>query len=138
MYSSRVRSLVDAVYDWSRFNSLPRGYEWIGAELTRDPGVAGEIVRVALQYANVSTLRRLGKLLELEGVAEPLLPQTGAKAHAVFRPDISGRRLCRSGARWIGDGGFSSTMSREPHYHEDVDLFREALSYTQSESIWIF
>ena len=25
VYSSRVRSLVDAVYDWSRFNSLPRG-----------------------------------------------------------------------------------------------------------------
>ena len=29
VYSSRVRSLVDAVYDWSRFNSLPRGYDWI-------------------------------------------------------------------------------------------------------------
>ncbi len=27
LYSSRVRTLVDAVYDWSRFNSLPRGYE---------------------------------------------------------------------------------------------------------------
>ncbi|MCX7428980.1 MAG: hypothetical protein NTW96_25560 [Planctomycetia bacterium] len=26
-------------------------------------------------------------------------------------------------------------MSREPHhYHEDVDLFREALSFTQSET----
>jgi predicted transcriptional regulator of viral defense system len=79
VYSSRVRSLVDAVYDWSRFNSLPRGYDWIRAELTRDPGVAGEIVRVALQYANVSTLRRLGKLLELEGVTEPLLRKLARK-----------------------------------------------------------
>ena len=25
IYSSRARSLVDAVYDWSRFNSLPLG-----------------------------------------------------------------------------------------------------------------
>ena len=33
LYSSRVRTLVDAVYDWSRFNSLPRGYEWIGARV---------------------------------------------------------------------------------------------------------
>ena len=24
VYSSRVRTLLDAVYDWSRFNSLPR------------------------------------------------------------------------------------------------------------------
>ena len=33
IYSSRVRSLVDAVYDWSRFDSLPRGYDWIRKEL---------------------------------------------------------------------------------------------------------
>ena len=73
VYSSRVRSLVDAVYDWSRFNSLPRGYAWIRAELTSDPALAAGIVRVALRYGNVSTLRRLGKLLEWEGVGEPLL-----------------------------------------------------------------
>ena len=79
VYSSRVRSLVDAVYDWSRFNSLPRGYDWIRADLARDPGIAEEIVRVALRYANVSTLRRLGKLLELEGVAEPLLRKLARK-----------------------------------------------------------
>ncbi len=73
VYSSRIRSLVDAVYDWSRFDSLPRGYDWIRAELAREPKAASEIVRVALRYGNVSTLRRLGKLLELEGVAESLL-----------------------------------------------------------------
>ena len=27
IYSSRVRTLVDAVYDWTRFNSLPRAYQ---------------------------------------------------------------------------------------------------------------
>jgi predicted transcriptional regulator of viral defense system len=79
VYSSRVRSLVDAVYDWSRFNSLPQGYDWIRAELARDPGAAEEIVRVALQYGNVSTLRRLGKLLEMERVAEPTLRKLARK-----------------------------------------------------------
>jgi predicted transcriptional regulator of viral defense system len=73
VYSSRVRSLVDAVYDWSRFNSLPQGYDWIRTELARDPEMAGEIVRVALRIANVSTLRRLGKLLELEGAKDSIL-----------------------------------------------------------------
>jgi predicted transcriptional regulator of viral defense system len=73
VYSSRARSLVDAVYDWSRFNSLPRGYDWICAELRRDPAIAEEIVRVALRYANVSAVRRLGKLLEREGADERLL-----------------------------------------------------------------
>ena len=79
VYSSRVRSLMDAVYDWSRFDSLPRGYNWIRAELAGDRQVAGEIVQVALQYGNVSTLRRLGKLLEMEGVAEPLLRKLARK-----------------------------------------------------------
>ena len=32
-YSSRVRTLVDPVYDWSRFNGLPRAYECIRAEV---------------------------------------------------------------------------------------------------------
>ena len=72
-FTARVRSLVDAVYDWSRFNSLPQGYDWIRTELARDPGMAGEIARVALRYANVGTLRRLGKLLELEGVKGSIL-----------------------------------------------------------------
>ena len=53
VFSSRVRSLVDAVYDWSRFNSLPRGYDWIRVELGRDAALAEEIVRVAVRYANV-------------------------------------------------------------------------------------
>ena len=79
VFSSRARSLVDAVYDWSRFDSLPRGYDWIRTELARDPAMAGGIIRVALQYGNVSTLRRLGKLLELEGVAESLLRKLARK-----------------------------------------------------------
>ncbi|HUI59226.1 MAG TPA: hypothetical protein VLX90_03335 [Steroidobacteraceae bacterium] len=29
VFSSRVRTLPDAVYDWSRYNGLPRAYGWI-------------------------------------------------------------------------------------------------------------
>jgi predicted transcriptional regulator of viral defense system len=79
VYSSRVRSLVDAVYDWSRFNSLPQGFDWIRAELTDDPAMAEKIVRVALQYANVSTIRRLGKLLEQEGAKDSILRKLEGK-----------------------------------------------------------
>jgi hypothetical protein len=32
-WSSRVRTLVDAVYDWARFDTLPRGFGWIRQEL---------------------------------------------------------------------------------------------------------
>jgi predicted transcriptional regulator of viral defense system len=73
VYATRVRTLVDAVYDWSRFDSLPRGYDWIRAEIGKRPKSVAEIARVALQYGNVSTLRRVGKLLEKVGASETLL-----------------------------------------------------------------
>lgn len=93
VYCSRVRSLVDAVYDWSRFNSLPRGYDWIRVDLARDSGVAEELVRVTLRYGNVSTVRRVGKLLELEGVAEPLLRKLARslRSSSALIPWVPGR-----------------------------------------------
>jgi hypothetical protein len=35
--------------------------------------MVNELIRVALRYGNISTLRRIGKLLALEGVAKPYL-----------------------------------------------------------------
>jgi predicted transcriptional regulator of viral defense system len=73
VYCSRVRSLVDAVYDWSRFNGLPRAYSWIRADLAERRVTAAELVRVTVRYGDVGTLRRIGALLAREGVAEALL-----------------------------------------------------------------
>ncbi len=73
VYSSRVRSLMDAVYDWSRFNTLPRAYAWIEAELTRDDKLAADLISVTLHYGNQGTLRRIGKLLEMKGIHASLL-----------------------------------------------------------------
>ena len=73
VYSSRVRTLVDAVYDWSRFNSLPRGFGWVRAELDAGRVVAAELVRITLRYGDVGTIRRMGALLDRAGVAAALL-----------------------------------------------------------------
>src|SRR5436309_1971702 len=73
VYASRVRTLVDAVYDWSRFNSLPRCYDWIRGELAAKRVSAEELVKATLKYGDVGTVRRMGVLLEREGVAEALL-----------------------------------------------------------------
>lgn len=73
VYSSRARSLVDAVYDWSRFDSLPRGYSWIRAELDSGRVAASELVAVAVSKGNQGTIRRIGALLENLGVDEELL-----------------------------------------------------------------
>ena len=73
IYSSRARSLVDAVYDWSRFGSLPRGYRWIRSELEAKRVKAPDLVELTLRFGDKGTIRRIGALLEREGVAEALL-----------------------------------------------------------------
>ncbi len=72
-YSSRVRTLMDGVYDWSRFDSLPRAYSWIRSDLEAKRITAEELVKITLRYGNAGTIRRIGALLELEGVKKVLL-----------------------------------------------------------------
>ncbi len=85
VYSSKARSLMDAVYDWSRFNSLPRGYDWIRSELTDDSSFASELVKVTLRFGNKGTIRRIGWLLDTQSVAESQL----RKLEKALRPSSS-------------------------------------------------
>ena len=73
VYSSRTRALVDAVYDWSRFNTLPRAYDWIRRELTTKRITPRDLVEVTLEYGDVGTIRRIAALLEMEAVETSLL-----------------------------------------------------------------
>jgi len=63
-YSSRARTLVDAVHDWSRFDSLPRGYQWIESDLKQKKVSVRELITIALKFGDVGTRRRIGYLLE--------------------------------------------------------------------------
>jgi predicted transcriptional regulator of viral defense system len=73
VYASRARSLVDAVYDWSRFDSLPRAFGWVRREVEKDDGFVAEFVQAAIEFGNQGTLRRIGGLLERAGVQNSLL-----------------------------------------------------------------
>lgn len=84
--SSRLRTLVDAVYDWNRFASLPEAFLWVWDEIKKRTGSDQAIARLSIRYGNTGTQRRLGKALE-EGAASPRavtwmhkrLPPTSAK-----------------------------------------------------------
>lgn len=73
IYSSRARSLVDAVYDWSRFGTLPRGYDWIRKEVETKRVTPAELVDLTLRYGDTGTIRRIGALLDREGISDTLL-----------------------------------------------------------------
>jgi predicted transcriptional regulator of viral defense system len=64
IYPSKARTLMDAVYDWSRFNSLPRGYDWIKGAIRNDPELTSELIEVTTKYGNMATFRRVGYLLD--------------------------------------------------------------------------
>jgi predicted transcriptional regulator of viral defense system len=85
VYSSKTRSLMDAVYDWARFNTLPQAYGWIRAALATDDTLAAGLINVSLRYGNQGTLRRIGKLLEIAEVQESLL----RKLEKALRPSSS-------------------------------------------------
>lgn len=63
VYSSRMRTLMDAVYDWSRFNGLPRGFDWIRNSVLT-PKDTRELVEATLRFGNQATIRRIGYLLD--------------------------------------------------------------------------
>lgn len=103
VYSSRVRTLVDAVYDWSRFDSLPRGYKWIRRELTAGRVQVEELIRDTLRFGNQGTIRRIGFLLEQESVPDSLL----RRLEKALRPSTaliswvpSGSRHGKTSTRW--------------------------------------
>jgi predicted transcriptional regulator of viral defense system len=73
VYSSRVRTLVDAVYDWARFGSLPRGYSWIIRELAEQRVAPAALVATTLRFGDLGTIRRMGALLEMKGVKAALV-----------------------------------------------------------------
>lgn len=77
--------MLDAVYDWSRFNTLPRGYDWIRTELAGESSMARQLVTVTLRYGNQGTIRRIGHLLESEAVAESSL----RKLEKALRPSTA-------------------------------------------------
>ncbi len=73
VYSSRARALVDAVYDWSRFDSLPRAYDWIRIELDAGRIAPDDLAKSAVRYGNRGTIRRVGAILDQFDVGEKAL-----------------------------------------------------------------
>ncbi len=79
VYSSRVRTLVDAVYDWFRFDSLPRTYDWIRRDVEAGRISPADLSETTIRFGNVGTIRRIGTLLEQMGTEESVLKRLQRK-----------------------------------------------------------
>lgn len=79
VYASKARALLDAVCDWSRFNTLPRALEWIRREVSGEEEFGSELVSMTVKYGNQGTCRRIGYVLEMAGVGDEVLRQLEKK-----------------------------------------------------------
>jgi predicted transcriptional regulator of viral defense system len=70
---TKTRALVDAVYDWSRYNTLPRAYGWIAGSLKKDPSLTEQLIADTLKFSNKGTLKRIGYWLAQRGVTDDRL-----------------------------------------------------------------
>ena len=71
--ASKEKTLVDAVYDWSRYNSLPKAYKWITDAVKEDEKFIKKLVDAAVKFGNQGTLRRVGCLLNSIGAEKKFL-----------------------------------------------------------------
>ena len=65
------RALLDAVYDYARFDTLPAAYAWIRAAARKDPPVVKALARTTSRFGDQGTIRRLGYLLSSLGLGAP-------------------------------------------------------------------
>jgi predicted transcriptional regulator of viral defense system len=62
--TNKARTLFDAVYDYSRYNSIPKAYEWIKESIKNDSDLAEKIIKTTMRYGNQGTIRRIGYILD--------------------------------------------------------------------------
>ena len=95
---------MDAVYDYSRFNSLPKGYDWIRQEIEKDPILSAELVGVVNRYGNQATAQRIGYLLDTAGQSSRILKRLKRRIgdSKALIPWIPGRSARRSEERRVG------------------------------------
>jgi len=103
LYASKARSLVDAVYDWSRFDTMPKAFDWIRREVQKDDKLAAELVQATIEFGNQGTVRRIGALFERLDVQEPLLRrlERGLNPSSSYIPWIPNRaKRGKTNSRW--------------------------------------
>lgn len=61
--ASLARTIVDAIYDYKRFATLPEAYDWIRDRIN-DEEFLKELTAATLEFSNIATRRRLGYFLE--------------------------------------------------------------------------
>ncbi len=66
--SSLERTIVDAIYDYEKFATIPEAYDWI-KDLRHDEKFLKKLVKSTISFGNISTQRRIGYILDSLGIS---------------------------------------------------------------------
>ena len=86
VYATKARSLVDAVDDWSRFDSLPKAFGWIRREVERRDDIAAQLVDMTIQFGNQGAVRRIGADTRTTGRPGAAPPAVGEASSSFLQP----------------------------------------------------
>ena len=67
---TRARALMDAVFDYARFGTLPKGLVWIRASVEDGSVLPDDLADTTRRFGNQGTMRRIGFLLGGLGVSQ--------------------------------------------------------------------
>ncbi|NQT65871.1 MAG: hypothetical protein HQ554_06800 [FCB group bacterium] len=89
-YVSKARLLIDCIYDWNRYNTIPKVFNWIKDEIEKDSETTAKLVSNAIRYGNKIVQRRLGYFLEILNIDEKLVEklQNKIKSSKTLKPLI--------------------------------------------------
>ncbi len=71
-FSSPGRALLDAFYDWSRFGTIPKVFEWTRGRV-HDKKLVRDLIASTISHGNVGCSRRIGYVLASSGVSHHAL-----------------------------------------------------------------
>lgn len=79
LISSAEQTLLDAVYDYKRFGTLPKAYNWIFYALKYKKIDSKRLVNITVKYGNTMTQKRIGWLLDKLKIPKKLTNQIQKK-----------------------------------------------------------
>lgn len=99
-FSSRARTIFDAIYFEKRFGALSAAYVWMAA-IAKDSNETKELINCCLAYGNRQTLSRIGFVLEKLNVDVSLLvKKRQQQASKTLVPLVSDSRCGSIDHRW--------------------------------------
>lgn len=72
VFSSSARALFDSFYDWERFGTIPKVFNWLSMRVD-DKKLITDLINVTTLYGNVGTVRRIGYTLAHLGISQARL-----------------------------------------------------------------